>query len=64
MERLNTLHIEQSDDPARLPLDAIAKLTQLQRLVIAGKDNVPPRHLSRIAAALPNCTIVDEWEEW
>jgi hypothetical protein len=64
MRRLDTLYFGQSDDPQRLPIDEIAKLTQLRKLIIAGKDGVPPEHLIRLEAALPNCKIIDEREDW
>jgi hypothetical protein len=64
MRRLDTMYVGQIDDPQRLPFVEIAKLTQLRKLFIAGKDGVPPEHLIRLEAALPNCKIIDEREDW
>jgi hypothetical protein len=64
LERVKTLQFYSGMCRDQRQLNELMQLSQLQKIVLADKEEVEPRTLSALQAALPGCQIVDWYEEW
>jgi hypothetical protein len=64
-KRIDTVFWEpRGGRPNQLPTEEIALLTHVRKLIIVDKKSFPAEQLKRLEAALPNCSIIEEWEDW
>jgi len=63
IKRLHTLELIDYGEIEEQDVDELAQLSSLKQLVLY-KDDVSPDILSRLEAELPNCQVVDSYDDW
>jgi hypothetical protein len=64
LEHLETLEIWTHPVISEQDVRELARLQQLRKVVIERIDKIAPNVLARLEAALPNCTIIDDLDDW
>lgn len=62
--RLETLEISGYRTIDEEDLGELGQLTQLRKLVVEDKHDIPPDVLARLHTELPNCRVVGFDEDW
>ena len=63
-QRLETLELWDYWTLDEHDCNELAQLTQLYKIILEDKDDIPPHMLTRLESELPNCKIVDVYDDW